>query len=142
MLVPAVATCHGAAADVEVRRSRGAVAAWSRGGSSRCDFRDWWQLPVASAPPSQIGLGVRTVGIVAATNLVCRATNPTSLFYMALRNGGPPAVLGWASPIRTRVKVGPVVGLARWRSILTFSPLISPLYFKISQFELNSLLSL
>ena len=36
---------------------------------------------------------------------------------MALRDGGPPAVLGWASPIRTRVK-GPVGRWANWwRSI-------------------------
>ena len=49
-----------------------------------------------------------------------RATNPTSLFYMALRDGGPPAVLGWASPIRTRVK-GPVGRWANWwRSIQQF----------------------
>ena len=62
-------------------------------------------------------------------NLVSRATNPTSLFYMALRDGGPPAMLGWASPIRTRVK-GPVGRWANWwRSTLTFSPLISSCLF-------------
>ena len=75
---------------------------------------------------------VRTMGIVAATNLVSWAgrRGPTSL------------ILGWASPIRTRVKVRP----SRWTGPveinLTFSPLISPLYFKIIQLELNSLLFL
>ena len=60
---------------------------------------------------------VRTVGIVAATNLVSQASNPTSLFYMALHDGGPPAVLGWTSPIRTQVK-DPVGRWANWwRSI-------------------------
>ena len=81
---------------------------WSRGGRWRCGA-----VAAASrrfSAPSLDRIRVRTMGIVAATNLVSRATNPTSLFYMALRDGGPPAVLGWASPIRTQVK-GPV---GRW----------------------------
>ena len=49
------------------------------------------------------------------------ATNPTSLFYMALRDGGPPAVLGWAFPIRTRVK-GPVGRWANWWRSIQHSP--------------------
>ena len=55
------------------------------------------------------------------SHLVCRATNPTSLFYMALRDGGPPAVLGWASPIKTRVK-GPVGRWANWWRSIQHSP--------------------
>ena len=92
--------------------------AWRRdeeAATSQCSGWHWWQLPVAVSPSLSIGLGLGRRGTL---------------------------ILGWASPIRTRVKVGPVVGLARWRSILIFSPLVSPLYFKISQFELNSLLSL
>ena len=50
--------------------------------------------------PSLDRIRVRMVGIVAATNLVSRATNPTSLFYMALRDGGPPTSLGRTPPIR------------------------------------------
>jgi len=45
--------------------------------------------------------------VTTVVNLVSCATDPISLFYMALHNGSPPAVLGWASPIRTRVKGGP-----------------------------------
>ena len=68
-------------------------------------------------------------------NLVFCAAVPTSSIYGTARRGPTSHLLGWASPIRTRAK-GPVRRWANWwRSILTFSPLISPYTFKL--FNLN-----
>ena len=84
----------------------------------------------------------RTVGIVVATNLVSSAAVPTSSIYGTARRGPTSHLLGWASPIRTRVK-GPVRRWANWwRSILTFSPLISPYTFKLLNLNLTLYFSL
>jgi len=80
-----------------------AMPAWSRGGGLVVDSEPvvaWWRFPPLQ-PILSDRVRVLRWGTVVAANLVSRATNPTSLFYMALRDGGPPAVLGWASPIRT-----------------------------------------
>jgi len=58
---------------------------------------------------------VRTVGIVAATNLVTCAVVPTSSIYMALRDRGPPAVYWAGRPrsgceSRVQLAVGPTGG--------------------------------
>ena len=77
----------------------------SRGGRWRCGA-----VVAASrrfSAPSLDRIRVRTVGIVAATNLVSSAVVPTSSIYGTARRGPTSRLLGWASPIRTRVK-GPV----------------------------------
>ena len=104
----------------------------SRGGRWRCGA-----VAAASrhfSAPSLDRIRVRTVGIVAVTNLVTSAAVPTSSIYGTARRGPTSRLLGWASPIRTRVK-GPVSRWANWwRSILTFSPLISPYSFNFISF--------
>ena len=54
------------------------------------------------------------------------------LLYIVSARQGPTTQLGWAPPTREPSQ-GPdsVVGPSRWRSILTFSPLISTLYFRL-----------
>ena len=77
----------------------------SRGGRWRCGA-----VVAASrrfSAPSLDRIRVRTVGIVAATNLVSCAVVPTSSIYGTARRWPTSRLLGWASPIRTRVK-GPV----------------------------------
>jgi hypothetical protein len=76
------------------------------------------ELPVTDSP-SLYRIRVMDVGEQRRpVNLMRRAASP-QLLFIGLRNGGPPAVLGRASPIRTQVK-GPVCHWANWRrSILT-----------------------
>ena len=89
-----------------------------------------------------IGLGLGWWDTVAATNLVTWAAVPTSSIYGTARRGPTIHLLGWASPIRTRVK-GPVRRWANWwRSILTFSPMISPYTFKLLNLNLTLYFSL
>ena len=77
----------------------------------------WWRIPpLAASPVDRLGFGGGET--VAATKPLPEPLIPPPL-YRAARRGPTSLILGWASPIRTRVKVGPVVGLARWRSILT-----------------------
>ena len=77
----------------------------------------WWRIPpLAASPVDRLGFGGGET--VAATNPITEPLIPPPL-YRAARRGPTSLILGWASPIRTRVMVGPVVGLARWRSILT-----------------------
>jgi len=77
----------------------------------------WWRIPpLAASPVDRLGFGGGET--VAATNPITEPLIPPPL-YRAARRGPTSLILGWASPIRTRVKIGPVVGLARWRSILT-----------------------
>ena len=125
-------TPHGVGA--RGRRTR------SRGGRWRCGA-----VAAASrrfSAPSLDWIRVRTMGIVAATNLVTSAAVPTSSIYSTARRGPTSHLLGWASPIRTRVK-GPVRRWANWwRSILTFSPLISPYTFKLLNLNLTLYFSL
>ena len=83
----------------------------------------WRRLPVASAPPLD-RIRVRTVGIVAATNLVSCAAVPTSSIYGTARQGATSHLLGWASPIRTQVK-GPVGRWANWWRSIQYSVLCS-----------------
>ena len=100
----------------------GGVDAWLRGGG----------LPVASGTTS-VG---RLVG-VGAPLLACVPLRP-HLLYIAPARQGPTTQLGWAPPTKEPSQ-GPnsVVGPSRWRSILTFSPLISPLYFKLLNLNLT-----
>ena len=46
---------------------------------SQCSGRRWWKLPVAVSSSLSIGLGLGRWGTVAATNLVSRSSNPTSI---------------------------------------------------------------
>ena len=87
------------------------TTAWRRGGG----------LPVASVPRVDRVATRVFGGVTEQRRTSCRAMNATFLFYMALRDGGPPAVLGWASPIRTRVK-GPVGRWANWWRSIQHSP--------------------
>ena len=78
------------------------------------DSRDWWQLPVASVPPSLDRVRVWTVGTVAAANLVKKAASPHFLF-IGLRDGGPPTS-SWTGRSRSereskaQLAVGPTGG--------------------------------
>ena len=54
------------------------------------------ELPIASVPPSGSDR-VRSGGTVAVTNLVPRAPGP-HLLFIALRDRGPPALLGLDAP--------------------------------------------
>ena len=74
---------------------------------------------------------------MAATNIVYCAAVPTSSIYGTARRGPTSHLLDWASPIRMRVN-GPVRRWANWwRSILTFSPLISLYTFKTLQLDVT-----
>jgi len=64
------------------------------------------ELPVATAPPLDRSRFGRW-GTVAVANLMSSAVVPTSSIYGTARRGPTSRLLGWASPIRTRVK-GPV----------------------------------
>ena len=71
------------------------------------------EFPVASALPSWIELGLgMSVGFVAAmVNLVPSAPAPT-FFFIVLRDGGPPTMIGLDSPDqgadqRPKLAVGP-----------------------------------
>ena len=111
------------------RRSRGAGA----GGG----------FPSLSAPPSLDRVRVWMVGtVVAAGEPRDQCRSPHLLYIYTARRGPTSHLLGWASPIRTRVK-GPVRRWANWwRSILTFSPLISPYTFKLLDLNLTLYFSL
>jgi len=100
----------------------GGVDVWLRGGG----------LPVASGTTS-VG---RLVG-VGATLLTCVPLRPHLLYIVPARQG-PTTQLCWAPPTKEPSQ-GPnsVVGPSRWRLILTFSPLISPLYFKLHNLNLT-----
>jgi len=125
---------RAAMVDAVGRRSRRGRR--SRGAGAGGDF------PSLSAPPSLDRVRVWMVGTVAAANLVSSAAVPTSSIYGTARRGPTSRLLGWASPIRTRVK-GPVRRWANWwRSILTFSPLISPYTFKLLNLNLTLYFSL
>src|SRR6185312_16300388 len=81
-----------------------ALTAWRRGNGLAV------ALVVASRRFStslSIGLGLGRWDTVATTNLVSCAVVPTSSIYGTARRGPTSRLLGWASPIRTRVK-GPV----------------------------------
>ena len=64
----------------------------------RC-FPYRWQRPADQIP-------ARVLGGVLGGDEPCAlcATDLTSFFYMALRDGGSSVLLGWASPIRMLVK--------------------------------------
>jgi len=99
----------------------GGVDAWLRGGG----------LPVAS--------GTTSVGRWEWGRLSWRAClYAPHLLYIAPARQGPTTQLGWAPPTKEPSQ-GPnsVVGPSRWRSILIFSPLISPLYFKLLNLNLT-----
>jgi len=88
------------------KRGDGLVAAWMSWHSE--DVGDGVpapvELPVAdSAPVDRLGFGQWGGGGCGEPRVLFRQLH-CSLFYMALCDGGPPAVLGWASPIRTQVK--------------------------------------
>ena len=88
-------------------------------------------LPAAAAP-LYIGLGYRVVGTASGgrePHTLCYA--PRLLYiHGAARQGPTSRLLGWASPIRTRVKSSVGRWANWWRSTLTFSPLISLYTFK------------
>ena len=71
------------------------------------------------------------------TSLACMPLRPPPPLYSACVIGAHNPV-ALAPPTREPSQ-GPdsFVGPSRWRSILTFSPLISPLYFKLLNFNLT-----
>jgi len=92
------------------------AAAWfhveigvAQGRSPACSMamvRRRWSFPSPQRPLA-IGLGFGRWGTMTAANLVSSAVVPTSSIYGTARRGPTSRLLGWAAPIRTRVK-GPV----------------------------------
>jgi len=97
---------------VAVQRRRGYAGVVVARCSGRCrvagDVRSTtaWRwgggLPVASVPRVDRVATRVFGGVTEQRRTSCiEPLTPTSLFYTALHDGGPPAMLGWASPIRT-----------------------------------------
>ena len=95
-------------------------------------------LPAAAAPLSD-RVRVLRWGTVAAANLVSRAAGP-HLPFMGLCDGAHQPSMGWAPPIRARVKVY----LVRWAQMEEINTNILPLdlilSFNLSQSLLSSFL--
>jgi hypothetical protein len=90
----------------------GAVASGGVAGVDGASRR--WQRPFSR---SGLGLGCQW-GTSCAACLVPRAPAPTFLF-IALCDGGPPTISGWAPPIRAREQGPKAVGPNGGRSFLT-----------------------
>ena len=85
-------------------------------------WRDFLLLQCPCLRDRTEGEGVVTV---VAANLVSRACGPHPLLIGTAQQG-PATLVGWAPPIREQIRVQLAFGPTWWRSILTFSPLISP----------------
>jgi len=90
-------------------------------------------LPVAFSPPLSIGLGYLRWGTVAAANLITRAVSPHLLFIGCATGAHQPCLgLGPRSGREVKGPVGPTANW--WRSIPSFSPLISSYTFIFTSF--------
>jgi len=106
-VVDGAATCSGGGGSPDEVVDDKVAEAWQRGAVPAASRRFSASLSDRSR--------VRTVGIVAATNLVTCAVVPTSSIYMALRDRGPPAVYWAGRPrsgceSRVQLAVGPTGG--------------------------------